>query len=182
MVALSESSQIISHFKTIIKKPLINAPKRLQRMLLRLQKYDISLTYVPGCDMLLADTLSRAYLQNGNKSQTELETECVNMVEYVPVSAERMDKIRTATQKDSKLQILIKRIQNGWPDQKKDVPVEITQYYDELSTRGGLVFRGESCDSRLTPRGHPPTHSLFTPGDGGMPHESKRLHLLAWYE
>lgn len=132
--------------ENIIKKPLIQAPKRLQRMLLRLQKYDLNITYVPGRDMLLADTLSRAYLQTGNKSQTELETECVNMVDYVPVSAKRMDKIRTATESDPKLQVLINTIQKGWPDNKKVVPVDISHFYslqDELSTQNGLVFRGE---------------------------------------
>uniref|UniRef100_A0A3P9JTB0 ribonuclease H n=1 Tax=Oryzias latipes TaxID=8090 RepID=A0A3P9JTB0_ORYLA len=100
-----------------------------------------------GRDMLLADTLSRAYLQeSNNKSQTELETECVNMVEYVPVSTESMEKIRTGTKTDHKLQILIETIQKGWPACKKEVPTEITQFQsmqDELSTQDGLVFKGE---------------------------------------
>ncbi|XP_023817326.1 uncharacterized protein K02A2.6-like [Oryzias latipes] len=100
-----------------------------------------------GRDMLLADTLSRAYLQeSNNKSQTELETECVNMVEYVPVSTESMEKIRTGTKTDHKLQILIETIQKGWPTCKKEVPTEITQFQsmqDELSTQDGLVFKGE---------------------------------------
>ncbi|KAL7857277.1 hypothetical protein SRHO_G00161760 [Serrasalmus rhombeus] len=42
--------------ENIFKKPLLSAPKRLQRMLLRLQKYSVQVTYVPGRDMLLADT------------------------------------------------------------------------------------------------------------------------------
>ncbi|CAI5678464.1 unnamed protein product [Oreochromis niloticus] len=132
--------------ENIIKKPLLHAPKRLQRMLLRLQKYDITITYVPGRDMLLADTLSRAYLQDSIKSQTELETECVNMVDYVPVSTESMDRIRAGTRTDHTLQTLIKTIQKGWPACKKVVPVEITQFQslqDELSTQDGLVFKGE---------------------------------------
>ncbi|KAL6471870.1 hypothetical protein MHYP_G00205200 [Metynnis hypsauchen] len=52
--------------ETIMRKPLFNAPKRLQRMLLRLQKYDISVTYVPGRLMHVRDTLSRAYLPEGD--------------------------------------------------------------------------------------------------------------------
>lgn len=34
-------------------KELLSAPQRLQRMLLRLKKYDISVIYIPGQDMLL---------------------------------------------------------------------------------------------------------------------------------
>ena len=41
----------------ILKKALSTAPKRLQGMLMRLQKYDIDLIYVPGKNLLLADTL-----------------------------------------------------------------------------------------------------------------------------
>ena len=41
---------------------MIDAPKRLQRMLLRLQKYDIDIVYTRGKEMHIADALSRAYL------------------------------------------------------------------------------------------------------------------------
>ena len=47
---------------SIVKKPLNSAPSRLQRMLLRLQKYNLNLKYNRGPMMFLADTLSRAYL------------------------------------------------------------------------------------------------------------------------
>uniref|UniRef100_A0A803JEM9 Integrase catalytic domain-containing protein n=1 Tax=Xenopus tropicalis TaxID=8364 RepID=A0A803JEM9_XENTR len=39
---------------------VLQAPARLQRMLLQLQKYDISVSYTPGKLMAIADTLSRA--------------------------------------------------------------------------------------------------------------------------
>ena len=46
--------------EAIMKKPLSKAPLHLQRMLLRLQRYDITITYLPGKDMLIADSLSHA--------------------------------------------------------------------------------------------------------------------------
>ena len=46
--------------ESILKKPLHRAPKRLQGMILRLQKYNIEVRYQSGKTMLLADTLSRA--------------------------------------------------------------------------------------------------------------------------
>ncbi len=63
--------------ENIVRKPLLHAPKRLQRMLMRLQKYDFDITYVPGKDMLLADALSRAYLEdNAQEGSVEKEIEC----------------------------------------------------------------------------------------------------------
>jgi hypothetical protein len=52
------------------KKPLFQSPPRLQRLLLRLQKYTFEFKYVPGKDLIIADTLSRAYLpytKNGTR-------------------------------------------------------------------------------------------------------------------
>ena len=47
---------------SVNKEPLTKVSPRLQRLLLRLQKYDVNITYVPGKYMYVADTLSRAYL------------------------------------------------------------------------------------------------------------------------
>ena len=50
----------------IFQKPLHAVPKRLQRMLLRLQKYSLNILYKKRKEMYLADTLSRAYLPEVN--------------------------------------------------------------------------------------------------------------------
>ena len=47
---------------TICKINLANVPCRLQRMLIQLQSYDLSVVYIPGKHMYIADTLSRAAL------------------------------------------------------------------------------------------------------------------------
>ena len=44
------------------RKPLLSAQMRLQRMLLSLQWYDLTVHYKPSRYMLVPDTLSRAYL------------------------------------------------------------------------------------------------------------------------
>ncbi len=57
---------------------------------MRLQKYDFDITYVPGKEMLLADALSRAYLENtAQEGSVEKEIESVNMIQYLPISEER---------------------------------------------------------------------------------------------
>ena len=47
--------------EAILKKELTRAPKRLQRMMLSLQKYQFQVVYKKGQEMYLADTLSRAH-------------------------------------------------------------------------------------------------------------------------
>ena len=80
--------------KIIVPKPLQAAPRRLQRMLLRLQRYQMIIACKHGKELVLADTLSRAYLEKTGKvvlvrmmkflyyrSPFEVEMENVNAVD-----------------------------------------------------------------------------------------------------
>ncbi|CAB4011862.1 Retrovirus-related Pol poly from transposon [Paramuricea clavata] len=73
--------------ESILKKTLHRAPKRLQGMMIHLQKYDIEVKYVKGSNMFLADTLSRASIPGDGKSGPEFET--INIMKYLPISDER---------------------------------------------------------------------------------------------
>ena len=64
--------------ESIFQEELCVAPKRLQRMLLRLQKYVLNVTYLKGEKMLIADTLSRAHLPDVNASVFVRELEEVD--------------------------------------------------------------------------------------------------------
>ena len=44
--------------KAIFRKPLNECPPRLQRMLLKLTKYDLEVKYVPGKQQMISDCLS----------------------------------------------------------------------------------------------------------------------------
>ena len=71
------------------------APTRLQRILLRLQMYDMVITYRPGKEMLLADVLS------GLPSRTNLEIKLdlrVNAISMFAFSWSCLTKIGTETQ------------------------------------------------------------------------------------
>ena len=52
--------------ESLATKPIHALPKRLQRMMLRLQKYDLNIKYKKGSMMYLADTLSRASLKSSS--------------------------------------------------------------------------------------------------------------------
>jgi len=47
---------------SIVAKPLMKAPRRLQSLLLRCQKYDYTLQYQSGKSIPIADALSQAPL------------------------------------------------------------------------------------------------------------------------
>lgn len=132
---------------SINNKPLASCPKRLQCLLLRLKQYDVQLLYKPGKEMFLADTLSRAYLQDTtHTTPTEAEAESVNMIDYVPMSKQTYEAVKNAVAEDPSLPAVQHYIRNGWPDDKNNVDPLAHPYFhvrDELSEQDGVFFRGE---------------------------------------
>ncbi len=123
----------------ILKKPLIKAPKRLQNMILRVQKYDFTLFYKPGKTMYLADTLSRAHtVEDKDPIIDEVD---INVVTYLPMSHERLSEIKRETACDSTLQTLMTTISNGWPQERANLPECLMSYWsfrDELAVHDSL--------------------------------------------
>ena len=131
--------------ESIVRKQLHMTPKRLQRMLLRLQGYDINLRYRPGREMTLADTLSRAP-RDSQQSEPEKNIENVNMIGDLPVSEPTLNEIAAHTSVDPDMQILKSLIVSGWPESKNEVPFQLRGYFpmrDELSVQDELLFKGE---------------------------------------
>ena len=104
--------------ESIYKKSLTSAPRRLRRMLLRLQKFGLTVTYRKGSEMVLADTLSRAYGTSTSPGETEQDAEAVHMIQYLPVSEETQTVIQNATESDDTLRELKSTIRIGWPPRK----------------------------------------------------------------
>ena len=126
----------------ITKKPLSKAPKRLQGMLLTLQKYSYEIKHSPGKTMVLADTLSRAFPPN--TSQESMHFEEINMVSFLPIRDERLEEIKNETENDENLQALKKVIITGWPEERKDLPEQLVPFFsyrDELAVQDGLLFK-----------------------------------------
>ena len=63
---------------TICHKPLTSAPLRLQTMLLKLKGYDLKVEYLPGKRHFLADTLSRASLNEVPEEAAEMQVSTIN--------------------------------------------------------------------------------------------------------
>ena len=81
---------------------MLGSTKPIQRMLLRLQKYDFILSYKPGKEMVIADTLSRAGCIDTNTDCMEEELSyAVHMTVALystPTSDVRLQEIIEATQ------------------------------------------------------------------------------------
>ena len=87
--------------ESIMQKPLHKASPRLQRMLLKLQKYDLTVTYVKGKDLHVADTLSYAHLTVPEDEDTEdLDFAVHAMTRNLLVSDAKLSQLQIATDKD----------------------------------------------------------------------------------
>ena len=128
--------------ETIVLKPLSSAPKLLQRMLLRLQKYTLDVKFKKGEHMYL----SRTYIPEVKVCDFVHELEELDHRESLPVSQERWQQLNHASQNDYVCQQLRATIQNGWPETKAEVPECVLPYYDsrdELTVQGNLIFKGQ---------------------------------------
>ena len=122
-------------------KNLMAAPPRLQRMLLRIQHYDITIKYRPGKELLLADGLSR--LPNP-RSREEIDLDV--MVSMVQFSNNKILELRRETDTDTILRDLQEVIIRGWPKTRADIPIILRPFWcyrDELSVEDGVILKGE---------------------------------------
>ena len=135
--------------ESIFRKSLLAAPCRLQRMLLRLQRYNLAVKYKPGSQMVLADHLSRAaqYETTVPKDSFQVfsvELERTNPMQALKISPERLEQLQRCTGQDESLQTLKTTILSGWPAQRDHAPVNIREYWnfrDELSVHNGILFK-----------------------------------------
>ena len=129
--------------EAIFAKPLAAAPARLQRMLLRLQRYNLTVVYLKGSDMVLADALSRAYFRDNSISSFINNLHLVAAVTDVSQGGQR--DIKEATQRDADMIALQQIILDGWPSTKVATPRAAQAYFDvrdELTVDNGMVFKG----------------------------------------
>ena len=146
--------------ESITKKPLLTAPKRLQRMLLALQRYDLEVQYRPGAMQYIADPLSRApvdrpkaeelskeeVFQMSQADTTEEEIEYCTSRQQVHVSDKRMDSVKREAGRDEEQQRVRQVVCQGWPAKISEVPLEVRSYWnfrDTLTVEDGILYKGE---------------------------------------
>jgi len=132
--------------EAIFKKPLHQVSPRLQRMLLRLQKYDLLIKYVKGKYLYVADTLSRAHHDESFEDidSDELQLAVHTVLSNLPISDTRITDIQVATNQDADLQQLKQLIENGWPININNVPEALCVYWkikEDLCITNGLILK-----------------------------------------
>ena len=109
--------------ETILHKPIITAPLRLQAMMLKVSDYDLKVGYLLGKKQVLADTLRRASLKELQADEDEIQ---VNMLERISISEPKYTELQQKTAND--FHELYAMIQIGWPETKRQVPYNIREY------------------------------------------------------
>jgi len=130
--------------EAIFRKHLSSAPPRIARMMLRIQKYDAQIKYVPGKDIPVADALSRISSCSGEDIQgLDVSVHEVNL--HLNASPMRVSQIQAETANDATLSALREIIMHGWPEKRSDCPAFLHAYWnyrDELTVANGLILKG----------------------------------------
>lgn len=134
--------------ETLVKKELDEVTVRLQRMFLMLLKYlGIEVRYTPGKQLLIADCLSRAFLNDTGIENEELKYVIHLVKKRVCVSKDNYEIYVSDTQKDYQLQELIGYIQGEgeWPS-PKNIPLYLHPFQkikSELKYEEKLLFMND---------------------------------------
>ena len=128
--------------------------------MLRLQRYNLDVTYKPRPQIYIADHLSRASMSDSGTPDKEfqvfaLELEGIGPLNTVKISSEGLARLQKATEQDPVMQTLKTTILIGWPTEREEVPVlirEIWTYRDELTLHNCVLFKNQRLIIPRAPR------------------------------
>ena len=95
----------------IQKKPIHGAPPHLQRMLLYLQKYDYTIQYKPGKEMVLADCLNHFPSRKEN-----MPIELNQNTQSIYFTPDKLNIVRGAVERGPVCSTIYRLTLNGWPE------------------------------------------------------------------
>lgn len=133
----------------IKRKGLNDITPRLQRMRLRTQLYDFDLIHKPGTAMHIADTLSRAYINEHCPNSVEFNSRDYDQIHAVttgilPDKSFR-DRFAKTTVNDPTMGVIKTHIVNGWPANRRSCSDPAKPYWNvrqELSVHDDIVLKG----------------------------------------
>lgn len=137
---------------TLFKKSLADIPVRLQRLMMKLQMYELHVVYKSGKEMYVSDTLSRAALKEKcHEFDANLDEELAihtNMFfKSLNASDKKLEEIENVTKVDPVLSQVVIYVQNGWPSHKSKVSkiaIPFFMYRNDLHMVNGILFKGSA--------------------------------------
>ena len=128
-------------------KNLEELPARIQRFRMRLMRFTFTVSHIPGKDLTIADTLSRAPTGTATNADSQFSQDIELFVNTVmsslPATEQRLTEITQKQQEDEVCKKLKQYCQSGWPN-KHCVPETLKPYYSvsaELTIQHGILMR-----------------------------------------
>ena len=140
-------NSIVCH---VTDKPDGGKKVRLQRLLLRCLKFDVTVKYKPGKSIPVADALSRVCFKEEKTVKHDIHS---ITTKSCPID---ISTIQDATMKDIELNRLKDIIYKGWPEFRKQCPQELWEYWNfrcDLVIEDGLILKGDRIVIPETLRG-----------------------------
>ncbi|KAK9687847.1 Integrase zinc binding domain [Popillia japonica] len=97
-------------------------------MRLKILNYDLTVKYIPGRYLYIADTLSRAARKHGSEIGTEFDYAIHALMKQLPISSNKLHQIQRATKEDITLAQVVTYCRNAWPD-KRRIPIQVIPYF-----------------------------------------------------
>ena len=133
--------------EAILSRSLNQATPRLQRILIRMYPYYITVCYIPGVTNQLGNCLSRL---GGQKDTIKLpKLHLYQITNQLCVRRDGLNQLTVSTQEDDELSLLKHTIMQGCPSSIKQVPQVLQPYQtfrEELAVEDGLILtRYQNC-------------------------------------
>ena len=132
--------------ESIFRKPLNEAPPRLQRMLLELTRYDLVVRYVPGKQQVISDCVSGAPLSESEPFSEPGDVIGVNLVEELGLESSTLKRFKDSSSADETSRVVMEYVLKGWPSEKEQVDELAREYWnfrEELSVEDGMLFKSD---------------------------------------
>ena len=128
-------------------KNLDEMPSRLQRLRMRILRFDFTISHVLGKELTTADALSRAPSKSTSRVKQEevIELYVENILLQLPASDKRLEEIAAAQKEDPICRKLFEYCKEGWPDMIHQLPSSLSPYWSsrgEISQVQGLLLKG----------------------------------------
>ncbi|KAL9971554.1 hypothetical protein ACROYT_G017729, partial [Oculina patagonica] len=144
--------------ESIWKKSISSASPRLQRLLLKMSKYNVEIRYIQEKNNVIADALSRISHMEPPVADNEVPVvEMDTISRTLPASPAKLDEIRECTDQDVVLSHLKDVVHHGWPEYPNECPQDLKEFWnfrEDLSVENGLILKGHKLviPSKLRPQ------------------------------